>query len=392
MTTYRLFPATNGPAAVAAASGGWLLGVMFSVSGGMNWLNGYYHWVPNNGDTTARKFALWNRYSTSQQALVPNSTVTSGTMTLGAWNFVALPTPIQLSPGGLYVAATGWNVTTGIPVTSGQFGAAEPFAAGIVTGPLTAWSALTGSNLFPAASGNYGLGQMLFSNVLGSDPAVNMPNNGSGDDNLWVDIQISDTAPVTYAGSYRFFPNLTDLGNFSLDTANNFTLGMEFSISRPCTLNNYWFYSPATVTQLPTECAVFRVSDQTVVTTNASPAWSGVAGSGWVSAPAGGVVTLAADTYRIGILNAAGVPQIWNAAVAGYWSTGFGANGLTSGPLTAPNNATAHIPGQDSYHPSAVLTYPDTNVGPFSYGLDIELTPAVSGLVPPLISQRSGLY
>src|SRR6185437_16592867 len=113
----------------------------------------------------------------------------------------------------------------GIPVTGGQFGTGNPYADGITNGILTGWSALSGSNKFPAAATNYNLGQNLFSNVLGADPTAAMANNGSGDDLLWTDIIVSDTAPATYTGSYRLYPNKGDLGNFSLGTANNFTLG-----------------------------------------------------------------------------------------------------------------------------------------------------------------------
>lgn len=375
MTTQRLFPSTNGPGAPSAATGGWLLGVLFSVTGGQRWLDGYWNWVPSGGDTVAKKWALWNRYSTTQQALVPGSVVTSGVQTAGQWNFTALPTPIQLSPGALYCAAVGWTATNGIPVTSGQFGAAEPFAAGITNGFLTAWSSPAGSNAFPAATVNYNLGQGLFSNALGADPSVNMPNNGSGDDNLWVDIQVDDTAPVGYSGSYRFYPNKTDLGNFSLDTANGFTLGKQFSVSQTCAINKGWFYSPATVTVLPTAVAVYRTSDQSIVAVNNSPSWSGAAGSGWVSTNFTGTIP-SGGPYKYAVFQ--GTNAIWNAAVANYYSTGFGANGETAGPLTAPNNAGAVSPGQETFHQAGAISYPDTNVGPFEYGLDIEVTPLVS--------------
>lgn len=377
MTTQRLFPATSGPGSPSAATGGWLLGVMFSVTGGMRWLNGYYHWVPAGGDLTPRKCSLWTRYSTSTQALIPNSTVTSGALTAGQWNFIPLPAPIQLGPGVLYIAAVGWTVTNGIPVTSNQFGSGGPFAAGITQGFLTAWSALSGSNLFPAAATNYGLGQGLFSNVLGADPAVAMPNNGSGDDNLWVDIQVSDTAPGGFAGSYRFHPNMSDLGNFSLDTANGFTLGKQISVSQRCTVNNGWFYSPATVTKLPDAIGVYRISDQALIGVNSSPSWSGAAGSGWVSSPMPGVTLQPGVPYKYVVFEGSNV--IWNAAVANYYSTGFAANGLTAGPLSTPNNAGAVAPGQESYHQAGTISYPDTNAGPFAYGLDIEVTPAASG-------------
>ena len=380
MTTYTLLaPGTSGPA-VTSASGGWLLGVQFSVTGGTRWFNGYYHWVPADGDTTPRKCALWNVYASSTQTVISGSVVTSGTMTLGQWNFVPLVTPVLLAPGTQYVAAVGWTVPggSGIPVTSNQFDSGQPFAAGIVNGPLTGWSASTGSNGYPNP---YGIGgQMLFSNSLGADPSVNMPNNGSGSDNLWVDVQISDTAPAGYPGSYRLWPNAYDLGNWALDTANEFTLGTEFSLSQACTINNVWFYSPAGVTILPSAVGVYQVSGASLVASNNSPSWSGAAASGWISTPLSGTLPAGAS-YKVVVLGGDNV-NIWNAAVANYWTTGFGGSGLTSGPITAPNNASADSPGQETYNLGAAMTYPGTNAGPFHYGVDIELTPQAAPTPP----------
>jgi hypothetical protein len=377
---------TQPPATVTATSGGWLTGSMFSVSGQMAWLYGYRQWVPGNGDKTARTFALWNRTSTSAQNFITGSSVTSGPLAQSTFNTVLLPTPIQIAPAALYIGQMGYTATAGIPVTSNQFGAAQPYAAGIVNSILQGWSGLTGSFKFPAAAQNYNLGQNLFSNVLGADPTAAMANNGSGDDLLWTDIIVSDTAPATYTGSYRLYPNKGDLGNFSLDTANNFTLGLEFTLSVACTFNRWWFYTPATVTQLPTACGIFRVSDHALIASQPSPSWSGAAGSAqWISAATAGPVILPAGTYRLGILNGAAVPAIWNAAVANWWDTGFGASGLTAGPIFCPNTASAHSPGQDSFHQGATMTYPDTNVGAFEYGLDLEVTP-----VPPAVPVTGG--
>lgn len=367
----RLFPSTNGPGASTAASGGWLLGCIFSVTGGMRWLNSYFFWVPPGGDVVARKFALWNQFSTTQNQLIAAANVTSGTLVAGQWNQVNLPSPVQLAPGALYLACTGWTAVNGIPLTGAQFGTGDPLAAGITQGFLSGWSATSGSNTFPAATVNYGLGQMLFSNALGNDPTVNPPNNGSGDDNFWVDILVSDTAPNGYAGSYRFWPNMGDLGNFSLDTANGFTLGWQVNTSRTVTSNRIWFYSPATVTQLPTAVGVFRISDQSLQLSNLAPTWSGLAGSGWISTTLSG--SLPAGSYKAAVFQGANV--VWNAAVANYTSTGFGGGGLVAGPMTAPNNATAAAPGQASYNTSTGgIAYPNTNIGPFHYGVDWEVT------------------
>lgn len=390
MTTYELLDGAAGrpgagssgtqpPASPASYSGPFLAGMLISVTGQMAWLNGYHWWVCPSGQSTApQKFALWNITGTSTQSVVPGSVVTSGTLTAGAMNFVPLPAPVQLAPGTLYNPSTGWSTvgTTGFPVSNNQFGAAQPYASGIVNGPLTAWSDLGASKTFPAASANYGKDQGLFS-VAGTDPSVSMPAGGSNSAIFWMDVQVSDTAPAGYAGSYRFYPNMGDLGNYSLDTANGFTLGKQFSVSSQCTVDNGWFYSPATVTKLPDAIGVYRVSDQVLIGVNNAPSWSGAAGSGWISAAMPGVTLQPGVNYKYVVFQGSNV--IWNAAVPNYYSTGFGANGLTAGPLSCPNNAGAVSPGQESYHQAGTIAYPDTSAGPFAYGLDIEVTIAASG-------------
>lgn len=397
MTTYRLMDGLsgrpgNGPSSVTSYSGPFLAGVSFSVAGKVMWLDGYFWWVcPTGQSTAAQKFALWNRYGTgSSQSVVPGSVVTSGPLTAGQWNFIALATPIQLAPGTLYVASTGWTTSTGgatgFPDLQNQFGSGQPYASGIVNGPLTAWSDLGASNEFPASSLNYGLDQGLFS-VAGTDPSASMPNGGSNSANFWMDLQVDTDAPPGFNGSYRLRPNKVDLGNFTLDTANNFTLGLEISLSQASTLDAIWFYSPATVTQLPTECAIYDVTSQAIVTGthNASPSWTlpgggaAAAGDGWMYTLMPGSVQLAASTnYKVAVFNGAASPAIWNAAVASEWSTGVGANGLTSGPISAPNDSSATSPGQASYHQGSTIAFPDTHAGPFDYGLDVEVTPATS--------------
>jgi hypothetical protein len=398
VTTYRLMDGAgsptrpgNGPSSATSYSGNFLAGTMFSALGEMLWLDGYWWWVCNTGQSTAaQKFALWNRYSTSAENLVTGSVVTSGTLTAGAWNYVPLPAPIQLAPGALYVAATGWLTTTGggtgFPDLNNQFGSGQPYASGIVNGPLTAWSDLGAANLFPAAAQNYNLNQGLFG-TGGSDPSLIMPAGGSNSSNFWVDVQVSDQPPSGYAGSYRLWPGMVELGNFSDDTANNFTLGTEFSLSQACSINNVWFYSPAGVTQLPTEIGVYQVSGATLVASNSSPSWSGAAASGWIKAPLSGTLS-AGVNYKVVVLNGAASPSVWNGAVASYWSTGFGANGLTAGPITAPSNATATSPGQESYNLGATIAYPGTNAGPYHYGTDIEVTPLAAAGGPGLLAAR----
>ena len=165
-------PSTNGPASPVSYSGPFVCGVVVGVTTGGCWLDGYWWWVcPSGQSTAAQKFALWCLYDAGSGSLVPNSTVTSGTLTAGQWNYVPLPAPLPLAIGATYVAATGF--TGSFPDTNNQFGSGDPYSGGIVSGPLTAYSDASGSNPSP-----FNTAQAVFS-VASTDPTANMPIYGS---------------------------------------------------------------------------------------------------------------------------------------------------------------------------------------------------------------------
>ena len=146
--TFRLFPTTSGPASPASYGGSFLAGVLFQVTSGGTWFQGYWWWVCPSGQSTApQKFALWAVYNDGLGSLVPGTTVTSAALTAGQWNYIPLPTPVPLAPGACYNACTGFSGS--FPDTNGQFGAGEPYGAGIVNGPLSAFSDQSGSNPAP---------------------------------------------------------------------------------------------------------------------------------------------------------------------------------------------------------------------------------------------------
>ena len=129
---------------------------------------------------------------------------------------------------------------------------------------------------------------------------MTMPAYGSNSSNFWMDVQVTDTAPA--GASYRLWPNYpTPPNTVSIDTGQQ-TSGTEFKLSQACTLNNIWFYSPPGVSVLPSRCAIWNVATRAVVagTDNASPPWSGGAGSGWVACPYSGV-TLPAGDYKTSV-------------------------------------------------------------------------------------------
>jgi hypothetical protein len=368
---FRLFPSTNGPSSPVSYGGPFLAGVLFEVTSGGIWFDGYWWWVcPSGQSTTAQQFALWAVYDGgSGGALVPGSTVTSGTLVAGQWNYVPLSTSIPLAIGGCYNACTGF--TGNFPDTDGQYGSGGPYAAGITNGPLTAFSDQSGS--MPPPFNN--LPQGVFS-VSGTDPTTNMPANGSNSDNFWMDLQV-DTNPPSGA-SYRLWPGYPVLpGGVSYDTT-GYTLALEFRLSASCTLDHIWFYSASGAAALPTQCAIWSTSTQSVVagTDNTSPSWSGGPGSGWVSCAYSGV-TLAAGDYKVAVFYGGG--SRWYQVTANYWGSGdTGVNGITAGPLSAPGLSAATSPGQDTYNPGS-WAYPQS-YGSGSNGenfwVDVEVTPS----------------
>jgi len=364
---YRLFPAINGPASPINYGGPFLAGVVFKVSTAGGWFDGYWWWVAASGQSTGpQKFTLWQPYNLNTGALIPGSTVTSGQLAAGQWNYIPLPAPLALSPGVPYIAATGF--TGAFPDGNNQYNSAGPYSAGITAGPLFAYSDQSGT-----AGAPFGLPQSVFSTV-GSDPTVTMPNGGSNGDNFWQDLQISTNAPA--GASYRVWPNYPVVtGSVSSDTSQQ-TFGTEFQLSQACTLNHIWFYSPAGATALPSRCAIWDVSTQAVVTGTDQPAptWSGAAGSGWVSCAYSGV-TLPAGDYKVSIYSGGGGK--FYTETANYFSGGGpGSSGIVDGPLTAPSAASATAPGQIT-RTLGSFAYPSEYLGSGkNRWVDVEVTPA----------------
>ena len=371
MTNYRLFSSINGPSSPVSYTGPFLAGVLFQVTTGGAWFDGYWWWVCDAGQSAAaQRFALWAIYANGTGALIPAATVTSGPLAAGQWNYVPLPEPLPLTIGACYNACTGFS--GGFPSTNSQFGAGGPYAAGIVSGPLSAFSDQSGTQPAP-----FSMAQGLFG-VSGTDPAASMPLQSFDSANFWMDVQVSDTAPA--GASYRLWPSYPTIPPTVNDDDLEQTFGTEFRLSDPCTLNNIWFYSPPTVSPpaLPTMCAIWDVRTQLVVpgTQNSSPAWSGAAGSGWVACPYSGV-TLPAGDYKATVFTPGGSDNFYQ-ETEGYWGSGAGAGGITSGPLTAPGAHDATAPGQVTFQHGA-FAYPDTYDPEFdgqNRWVDVEVTPS----------------
>jgi hypothetical protein len=383
MTAYRLFPSTSGPSSPVSYSGAFDAAVAFEVTSGGMWFEGYWWWVCPSGQSTApQTFALWQVYSVDSASNVSAATVTSGTLTPGQWNFVPLPSPIMLSVGGganfanadaggtaFYIACTAF--TGSFPITSNQFGSGDPFSGGITNGPLTAFSDQSGSLAAPFVTP-----QGLFStngSVTGAAPF-----DGSASANFWIDVQVNNTAPASYSGSYRIWPNLPTVpGSISNDEGQQ-TTGTEFWLSEACGLDKIWLWSPPGATVLPSRCGIFNTATQAEApgTDNNSPSWSGTAGSGWVSCSySGSGVVLPSGKYRVAIYTGGG-GKFYQEDVD-YFSSGPGNSNIVNGPLTCPTATNATPPGNSIYQDGA-WSYPNTfdnkDDGENRW-IDVEVTP-----------------
>jgi hypothetical protein len=183
--TYRLYPTTNGPASVTGYSGNFVVGVCFTVTAPVS-LKSYWYWATANGDTTAVKCCCWHMTGSQSGLVLAGSTVTSGALTLGTWNQIALSPAVPLTVGASYIGALGWVVTHGFSLTAAQFGAGDPYSAGIVNGPLTGYSDQSGSNPPPIG---FDMFQYCFTTGT-SDPTAGVPPSQSNSFNGWVDISV----------------------------------------------------------------------------------------------------------------------------------------------------------------------------------------------------------
>jgi hypothetical protein len=421
MGTYRLFPSASGPPSSVAYAGDFAAGTGFQATAGGTWLEGYWWWVCPAGQLTAPQvFALWQVHLGGIATLIDAATVKSGDLTPGQWNYVPLPAPIMLSAGGgsnfdradgggtaAYIACTGF--TGGFPDTNDQFGAGEPYAAGITNGPLTAFSDQGGS-----LPGPWTLGQGLFG--TDSDVTAKCPFNVSGSSNFWMDVQVSDTAPSGYTGSYRIWPNLPVVPGAISNDEGRQTAGTEFWLSQACTLDAIWFWSPPGAVNLPSRCGIFSVDTQAEVagTDNSAPSWrdpDGTAaspGDGWITCSyAAAGVTLPAGKYKSCVYSEGG-GKFYTEDVL-YFSSGPGGRGIVSGPITVPSVAAAAscisgsgpdkgetVTGNSTYQ-DGPWSYPDTfdgGDGGENRWIDVEVTPVPGGgtTPPPPAAVNSGAF
>lgn len=382
--------------------------MVFTVTKGGCWFQGFWWWVCTSGQSTGpTKMCLWSATSNGNGVVVPGTTVTSGPLTPGAWNYMPLPVPVQLSIGGPYIAAVGVN---GGPFADSQgwWGANAP--NGITNGPLFAFGTQGGGQPWPATpQAPYNCPQGCFTTGgSAADPTTAIPFATSSTDNFWVDVQISDTPPPGYNGSYRLWPNRYDYSAYTqADSEVAYTVGTEVVLSAASTLKKIWYVSPGGGNPAPTmatEATVWNVATQASVADFPSPNWQSIIGGGgspgfgwvFVDVSASNIV-LPAGTYRVTVFNNTGTstggnPGQWSAKYLDYWGTDASSgtvatnseapNGISSGPLFAPSPTSA-----PAATPSYVFNDDSAGTPPYSNGQQMS---GQSVFAMPLVASPTG--
>jgi len=145
--------------------------------------------------------------------------------------------------------------------------------------------------------------------------------------------------------------------------------GVQFSVSSAAVLQQVKFYSPpGSTAALPDVMGLFDTSGNLVVW--ATPSWSGAAGSGWVTASFAAPVFLSPGTNYVAAIHQPFSSTNWNLTDSTYWSSGAGSGGITSGILSAPNNATA-AHGQGSSVTGTAIEFPNTSMTGANIWIDV---------------------
>jgi hypothetical protein len=298
--------------------------------------------------------------------IVPGTTVRSGELVPGRWNFVRLPHPVPLSIATAYQLQTG--ATGGVPLTQNMWGPHDRWAKGVTSGPLFAPSTGPGTDQCAAAAGD--------------NPTKVVAAYSYGFPYFWLDVQITTAPPA--GSSYRLWPSMPRIvappkttGDDEVADTSEQSSGTEFWLSAECTLDKIWFFSPLpdalaetpAAALLPGACAIFDIATQSMVggtmrgTAGPSPSklpdWrkpdgsAAKAGDGWIYCAYQGI-TLPAGKYKTAVYCYGGGTTLnykyyFFQEQRFYFGPVLNASNDPSGPATVPDG----IRNGPLYSPSA---------------------------------------
>lgn len=177
------------------------------------------------------------------------------------------------------------------------------------------------------------------------------------------------------AGTFSLFGGATPSGGSAV--TNTGTLGTLVESAEAGTLAGIAFYSPPGSTVLPSEIALYAVTGQALIASQ-TPTWSGAAGSGWVAAAFASPPELSPGTQYMAAVSGTGMGYY---DTDSYWSSGAGASGITSGPLSSPGGTGT----QGFYNPATSLAYPGSQYDSSNWWVDVSFvvagTASSSGLL-----------
>ena len=222
---------------------------------------------------------------------------------------------------------------------------------------------------------------------------VSDSDTGSGADTATVAVAVADSGSGETPAAYTLWAPGTSGGG--LDTSpggsGNLSIGNQFSVSSPKVLTGIWWWSPGDnggTAILPSACAIYDIGAAAQVsgTLNASPSWSGAAGTGWVKCTYSNNVVLSPGTnYMVVVYGNSGSGSTgWFGATDKYWTTGAGSGGLASGPLSAPNSA-GSVSGQSAYDYTGAIALPASSVDGYNFWADVEVS-EIDGSVAVAVS------
>lgn len=173
--------------------------------------------------------------------------------------------------------------------------------------------------------------------------------------------------------NHTLFSQAAPTGSNGGGGATTGTYGLQFSVSSAQTASGIWFYTPSGATALPDSIGIFDTNGS--LAQLQVPSWSGAAGTGWVLATFNAPITLATSTQYVAAFHMPFSSGFWNVTDSTYWSSGAGASGITSGPITAPGNGAA-VHGQNSYVSGTQIGFPTTSLAGNNIWMDIQTTDA----------------
>lgn len=178
------------------------------------------------------------------------------------------------------------------------------------------------------------------------------------------------------------------LGAFSGPTASAgdptpVNVGIEFQVTEACDVVAVWWWQPTTGNSgVERRVGIFPATGGETLLGSAYGTPTGV---GWQRVELDAPLALAPGSYKASVLHTGGQ----YAASAFWWlgrgagGTGPGADGLTNGPLSAPNSAAAiGEGGQQTYVEYGALARTNAGYEQSSYWVDVEIT--TDGPTPPV--------